>query len=62
MAERKLEDAEQPELKGDPDFAEVARERLGGPADYDESAGNELQQPAQPAREDAEQTRDEDRA
>lgn len=29
-------------IKGDPDFAEVARERLGGPADYDESSGNEI--------------------
>lgn len=32
-----------PPVKGDPDFEGVARERVSGPADYDESAGNELQ-------------------
>ena len=31
-------------IKGDPDFAGVARERLQGPADYDESAGNEVRE------------------
>jgi hypothetical protein len=43
-------------IKGDPDFAGVARERLRGPADYDESAGNELQQESNARRDDAEES------